>query len=222
MRAFRAEAPAWCLKRAVEAAKRQPVPLEMEDDVVAPQAAYELMTSFKDSHHGVGLRSRPSLEEQASGAPRSLGTGWPHFAMPSSLAAATGMSEGVFSACREFFRILGSRMRARTPFSGAVEVASSVPCGSTMMTTSSSRAMTLLRWAFQKHYRTITCCIDMVDDGSAFDVCVLPHWDLYASTIERFDDAAKAFEHHAEIALMLRQAGSATAQHSPRHAIAAA
>jgi hypothetical protein len=91
-----------------------------------------------------------------------------------------------------------------------------------MMTTSSSRTMTLLRWAFQKHYRTITCCIAMVDDGSAFDVCVLPHWDLSASTIARFEDAAKAFERHAEIALMLRQAGWTTAQHSPRHAIAAA
>jgi hypothetical protein len=103
MRAFRAEAPAWCLKRAVEAAKRQPVPLEMEDDVVAPQAAYELMTSFKDSHHGVDLRSSPSLGEQASGAPRFLGTGWLHFAMQSSPAAATGISSGIFSAHREFF-----------------------------------------------------------------------------------------------------------------------
>jgi hypothetical protein len=80
MRAFRAEAPALCLERAVEASKRQPVPLEMEDDVVAPQAAYELMTSFKDSQHGVGLRSNPSLGKQASGAPRSLGTRCLHFA----------------------------------------------------------------------------------------------------------------------------------------------
>jgi hypothetical protein len=97
-----------------------------------------------------------------------------------------------------------------------------MPWGPIMMTTSSGRSMTLLRWAFQKHHRTITCRIDMVDDGAAFDVFVLPHWDLSATTIERFDDAAKAFEHHAEMALMLRQAGWATAQYSPRHAIAAA
>jgi len=74
-RTFRAEAPAWCLERADEAAKRQPVPLEMEDEVVAPQAAYELMTAFKDPHHGVGLRSSPSLGEQAIRAPRSFRTG---------------------------------------------------------------------------------------------------------------------------------------------------
>jgi hypothetical protein len=36
MRVFRPEAPAWCLERAIEAAKRQPVPLEMEDGIVAP------------------------------------------------------------------------------------------------------------------------------------------------------------------------------------------
>jgi hypothetical protein len=62
----------------------------------------------------------------------------------------------------------------------------------------------------------------MVGDGSAFDVCVLPHWDLSASIIERFEDAATAFEHHATIALMLRQSGWMVAQHSPRHALAAA
>jgi hypothetical protein len=88
MRAFRAEGPAWCLEGAVEAAKRKPVRLEMEYDLVAPQAAYELMTLFKDSQHGVGLRSNPSLGEQASGAPRFLGTRWLHFAMSSSSAAA--------------------------------------------------------------------------------------------------------------------------------------
>jgi hypothetical protein len=62
----------------------------------------------------------------------------------------------------------------------------------------------------------------MVDNGSAFDVCVLPHWDLSASTIERFDDAASAFEQHATLTLQLRQGGWNTAPHSPRHALAGA
>jgi hypothetical protein len=79
---------------------------------------------------------------------------------------------------------------------------------------------TLLRWVFQMRHRNITCCVDMVDNGTAFDVCVLPHWDLASSTIERFDDAANAFEHHEEIALMLRTAGWVVAQHTPRHVIA--
>jgi hypothetical protein len=91
-----------------------------------------------------------------------------------------------------------------------------------MTTTAPVRSTTLLRWAFQKGKRTVTCCIDMVGDGSAFDVCVLPHWDLSSSTIDRFDDAASAFEHHTVIALMLRDEGWMAARNSPRHAIAAA
>jgi len=65
-RTFRAEAPAWCLERADEAAKRQPVPLEMEDEVVAPQAAYELMTAFKDPHHGSVSDRVPHSENKQS------------------------------------------------------------------------------------------------------------------------------------------------------------
>jgi hypothetical protein len=81
---------------------------------------------------------------------------------------------------------------------------------------------TLLRWAFQKGPLTITCAIDMVDNGSAFDVSVLPHWNLSASTIQRFDNAARAFEHHAELAAMIRQAGWTVVHDSPHHALAEA
>jgi hypothetical protein len=80
----------------------------------------------------------------------------------------------------------------------------------------------LLRWAFQKGGLEVTCVIDMVDNGTAFDVWVLPHWKLSASTVQRFSDAARAFEQHAELALILRQAGWMPAYDSPRHAIAAA
>ena len=75
---------------------------------------------------------------------------------------------------------------------------------------------------FQRGGHAMTCSVDMVGNGSAYDVCVLPHWDLSASLIARFNDAATAFERHAEISLFLRQSGWTVAQHSPRHAIAAA
>jgi hypothetical protein len=91
---------------------------------------------------------------------------------------------------------------------------------STMST--SAGFTSLLRWVFQKGPLCITCSIDMVGQGSAFDVSVLPHWNLSASTVERFADAARAFERHAELALILRMAGWTVAPHSPRHAIAAA
>ena len=91
-----------------------------------------------------------------------------------------------------------------------------------MMPTASVESTSLLRWVFQKGPLHITCSIDMVDGGSAFDVSVLPDWNLSAATVERFPDAAGAFEHHTELALILRTAGWMVAQHSPRHAIAAA
>jgi hypothetical protein len=62
----------------------------------------------------------------------------------------------------------------------------------------------------------------MVGNGTAFDVCLLPHWDLAASSVERFDDAAMAFEHHAELASILREARWLAPTGSPRHVIATA
>ena len=45
---------------------------------------------------------------------------------------------------------------------------------------------------------------------------------LSASTSERFDDAASAFEHHMELALMIRLAGWTAPRDSPHHAVAEA
>jgi hypothetical protein len=108
-----------------------------------------------------------------------------------------------------------------SPAVGASAVAFGLRNGSTM-TTAASTSTSLLRWVFQRGRLEITCSIDMIDDGLAFDVCVLPHWNLSASTIRRFDDAASAFAQHAELALMLREAGWIAARNSPRHGIAAA
>ena len=92
-----------------------------------------------------------------------------------------------------------------------------------MTTASDSAKLTpLLHWVFQKGALHVTCSIDMVGEGSAFDVRVFPHWNPSASTVERFFDAPAAFEHHAELALILRMAGWAVADHAPRHELAAA
>jgi hypothetical protein len=101
-------------------------------------------------------------------------------------------------------------------------MASALPEDASMTTTTTGRSATLVRWVFQKGRFRITCSMDMVGDGSAFDVYVLPHWKLQATTVERFADARSAFEHHAELAQILREAGWVMAQDSPRHALAAA
>jgi hypothetical protein len=41
-------------------------------------------------------------------------------------------------------------------------------------------------------------------------VCVLPHWNLSDSMVERFNAPASALRRHAEIASQLREAGWVT------------
>jgi hypothetical protein len=64
----------------------------------------------------------------------------------------------------------------------------------------------LLRWIFHHATRSLTCAL-IANDVGGFDVCVLPHWDLDASTLEMFDDAGSAFGRHAQIAMLLETTG---------------
>jgi hypothetical protein len=64
----------------------------------------------------------------------------------------------------------------------------------------------VLRWVFERHNDAITCEIDAAGDH-VFEVCIVPHWNVAASTIERYDAAYRAFERHAELARRLREAG---------------
>jgi hypothetical protein len=68
----------------------------------------------------------------------------------------------------------------------------------------------ILRWVFQRGPEVLTCAVENSGERSSYDVCVLPHWDLSDSTVERFDAPASALRRHAEIALQLRQAGWVT------------
>ncbi|MBI3048110.1 MAG: hypothetical protein HYY76_07330 [Acidobacteria bacterium] len=59
---------------------------------------------------------------------------------------------------------------------------------------------------FHRNDDAITCEIDAAGDR-AFEVCIVPHWDVSAATIERFEAVHRAFERHAELARRLREAG---------------
>jgi hypothetical protein len=74
------------------------------------------------------------------------------------------------------------------------------------MKTPQPDSVRVLRWVFRRNDAAITCEIDSAGDH-AFDVCVIPHWNVSASTIERFDVVHRAFERHAELARRLRDAG---------------
>jgi hypothetical protein len=66
--------------------------------------------------------------------------------------------------------------------------------------------MTMLRWTFERHDATLTCELDANAPGN-YEVSVVPHWDVSATAIERFDGAITAFERHAELARYLRGHG---------------
>jgi hypothetical protein len=70
----------------------------------------------------------------------------------------------------------------------------------------------MLRWLFRRGAATLTCEVDATA-RHRFDVCIVPHWNVAASSIERFDTLIAALERHAEIANHLRQKGWTVADH---------
>jgi len=70
----------------------------------------------------------------------------------------------------------------------------------------------MLRWVFGRRANAITCEVDFTADHQ-YEVSVVPHWDVSATAIERFDSAPHALQRHAELALSLRQAGWTVVDH---------
>lgn len=64
----------------------------------------------------------------------------------------------------------------------------------------------MLRWIFRRRLAMVTCELD-VNPAGGYDVCVVPHWDVSSSAVERFDAPASALQRHAELARCLREAG---------------
>lgn len=64
----------------------------------------------------------------------------------------------------------------------------------------------ILRWVFIRGAKALTC--EVRTNGShSHDVCVVPHWDVSSSIVERYERAAGALRRHAEVASYFRQAG---------------
>ena len=64
----------------------------------------------------------------------------------------------------------------------------------------------VLRWVFRRDRDALTCGLE-VGPNRNYDVCVVPHWDVSSSLIERFDAPAEALFRHADIARRLREKG---------------
>ena len=75
----------------------------------------------------------------------------------------------------------------------------------TSRTASGSRR--LLRWTLCRGDEAVTCQIERTVADGSYAVCVVPHRDLSAASIETFDASLVAFQRHAVIVSALRRRG---------------
>ena len=69
-----------------------------------------------------------------------------------------------------------------------------------------NESMSFLRWVLLRGSRALTCEVRL-SGPHAYDVCVVPHWDMSASVVERYDRLATSLRRQAEIASDFREAG---------------
>ncbi len=79
--------------------------------------------------------------------------------------------------------------------------------------TSDTSSIPMVRWVLRRGGRAVTCEVDARDDED-FEVAVIPHWDVAAARVERFDHAIGAMERHAAIARSLRAQGWVVIDHA--------
>jgi len=70
----------------------------------------------------------------------------------------------------------------------------------------------LVEWQLVRHNQHVMCAVRAT--GKAFDVVVLPMWDVATGAIETCATAAEALRRHAAIASDLRAAGWAIAAYT--------
>jgi hypothetical protein len=70
----------------------------------------------------------------------------------------------------------------------------------------------MLRWVLQRNEQAITCELDARGTRS-YEVCIVPHWNLSAAVIERFDAPTPALLRHAEVSRRLGESGWKVVDH---------
>jgi hypothetical protein len=72
----------------------------------------------------------------------------------------------------------------------------------------------MVNWLFTRGTRALTCQVGTDGAGSSFEVAVVPHWDLSLAVVEEAQSPATALQRHAQIAMMLKDAGWSVARRS--------
>ena len=76
----------------------------------------------------------------------------------------------------------------------------------------------VLRWTFHSVAGEVTCALEATGNR-AFDVAVIPHWDVSSSVVDHFDRLGPALLRHAELAKRMRDGGWVLTDHTGQHAL---
>ena len=83
------------------------------------------------------------------------------------------------------------------------------------MRTAVESTVPLIEWQLIRRNQRVMCAVRAT--GKAFEVVVLPLWDIATGAIETCTTAAEALRRHATIASDLRAAGWAIAAYTSQH-----
>jgi len=72
----------------------------------------------------------------------------------------------------------------------------------------------IVQWQFERGAHHLTCLVQEAPNPSAYEVAIVPLWEVGWSAVETFDSPAAALHRHAAIAADLREAGWALAAYS--------
>jgi len=65
----------------------------------------------------------------------------------------------------------------------------------------------LIRWEFARDHQHLMCAVRATPAESAYELAIVPIWDVNRAAIETFTTATAALRRHAAIAADLREAG---------------
>jgi len=86
--------------------------------------------------------------------------------------------------------------------------------GAGATTTTKDPNRPLVQWQFERGDHRLTCLVQEAPIPSAYEVAIVPLWNMGWSAVETFDTSTKALHRHAAIAADLREAGWALAAYS--------
>jgi len=72
----------------------------------------------------------------------------------------------------------------------------------------------IVSWLFTRDGKALTCEVGADPSRSSYEVAVVPHWDHASAIVEDAPTPVNALQRHAQIAMLLRDAGWSVARRS--------